>query len=265
MCKQVVDLQDTAPSPLHVELLGNFHITYGDAPVTTINSPRLQALLAYLILHRDAPQLRRHLAFLFWPDSSERQARTNLRHLLHALHHALPDAAHLLATDSQTVQWRPTIPVALDLADFEAAVAAGKPDDLARAAELYRGDVLPGCYDDWIPPERERLHRSYANVLEQLIDLAEQRHDLPAAIAHAERLLQHDPLHEAAYRNLMRLHALHGDRAAALSVYHTCVSVLRRELGLPPDAATRSLHAQLLNDDAPSARPASRSCASTRG
>ncbi len=245
-----------APVPLQITLLGDFRVVYAGAPLAALHTPRLQALLAYLILHRHAPQLRRHLAFLFWPDSSESQARTNLRHLLHALHHALPDAEQFLTTDSQTVQWRPTVPVTLDLADFEAAVAAGTPADLARAAALYRGDLLPGCYDDWIRPERERLHRSYANVLEQLIDLAEQRHDLPAAIAHAERLLQHDPLHEAAYRNLMRLHALHGDRAAALSVYHTCVSVLRRELGVPPDAATRSLHAQLLNDDAPSARPA---------
>ncbi len=243
-----------AMAPLQVTLLGDFRVVCDGAPVTGLHSPRLQALLAYLILHRDAPQLRRHLAFLFWPDSNETQARTNLRHLIYDLHHALPDADHFLTTDSQTVQWRPTVPVSLDLADFEAAVAAGKPDDLARAAELYRGDLLPGCYDDWIPPERERLHHMCARALEQLITLAEERHDLPAALAYAERLRQHDPIHEAAYRNLMRLHALNGDRAAALHVYHTCVSVLRRELGVPPDASTRALHEQLVNVDTPSAR-----------
>ncbi len=240
-----------AMAPLQVMLLGDFRVVKDDAPVTGLHSPRLQALLAYLILHRDAPQFRRHLAFLFWPDSSEKQARTNLRHLLHDLHHVLPCADTLLRTDSQTVQWRPTIPVTLDVADFEAAIAAGTPDDLARAAALYCGELLPGCYDDWIHPERERLHRLYATVLEQLIDHAEQQRRLHTAIAHAERLLQHDSLQETAYRNLMRLHALNGDRAAALHVYHTCVRVLRRELGVPPDAATRALHEQLVMIDAP--------------
>ena len=38
------------------------------------------SLLAYLLFHRDTPQPRQHLAFLLWPDSSESQARTNLRY-----------------------------------------------------------------------------------------------------------------------------------------------------------------------------------------
>ncbi len=41
---------------------------------------RAESLLAFLLLHRDAPQPRQRLAFLVWPDSGEEQARTNLRH-----------------------------------------------------------------------------------------------------------------------------------------------------------------------------------------
>ena len=48
-----------------------------------LGSARAESLLAYLLLHREAPQPRQRLAFLLWPDSSEPQARTNLRHLLH--------------------------------------------------------------------------------------------------------------------------------------------------------------------------------------
>ena len=46
---------------------------------------RLQSLLAYLVMHRDSPQARQHLAFLFWPDASEAQARANLRKALYEL------------------------------------------------------------------------------------------------------------------------------------------------------------------------------------
>lgn len=44
-----------------------------------MKQPRLQSLLAYLLLHRFTPQARQHVAFTFWPDSSEAQALTNLR------------------------------------------------------------------------------------------------------------------------------------------------------------------------------------------
>ena len=78
------------------------------------------------------------------------------------------------------------------------------------------------------------MSQAYATALERLMALAEDRRDYGTAIAYAGRLLQHNPGHEAAYRSLMRLHALNGDRAAALHIYHTCVTVLRRELGVPP-------------------------------
>lgn len=64
---------------LHIQLLGDFQLCYGDQPVTTVNQARVQSLLAYLLLHRHAPQARQQLAFTFWPDVSEAQARNNLR------------------------------------------------------------------------------------------------------------------------------------------------------------------------------------------
>ncbi len=61
---------------LRVRLLGGFVITYDDQEVTSINAARMQSLLAYLVLHCDAPQSRQHIAFALWPDSTEEQART---------------------------------------------------------------------------------------------------------------------------------------------------------------------------------------------
>src|SRR5437660_11518673 len=68
-----------------MHLLGDFSLLSGDASVTTLHVARLQSLLSYLVLHRDAPQARSHLAFLLWPDSDEAQAYSNLRKLLHQL------------------------------------------------------------------------------------------------------------------------------------------------------------------------------------
>ena len=95
---------------LTVHLLGGFRITTGHEGVIGLNHARLQELLAYLLLHRERPIARQHLAFLFWPDSTEEQARTNLRTLWHRLRRTLPDADRFLAADELTMQWRGDAP-----------------------------------------------------------------------------------------------------------------------------------------------------------
>ena len=66
------------------------------------------------------------------------------------------------------------------------------------------------------------------------------------AIGCAERALHEDPLREATYRLLMRLHDARGDRARALRAYHACATTLERELNVEPSAATRRAYEALL-------------------
>jgi DNA-binding SARP family transcriptional activator len=236
---------------LGIHLLGEFHLTLGDEPLGTLRHPRRQALLAYLLLHREAPVARRRLAFLFWPDSDEEQALTNLRNLLFKLRQDLPNADRFLLGDTQTVQWRLDALYALDVAEFEAAAAggleAGSIETLQRAVALYRGDLLPNCYDDWIRPFQARLQQTAQQVLARLAELLEVRRELPKAISYARQLLQIDPLDEAACRMLMRLHAANGDPAGALRVYHRFARDLRRELGVEPANTTQAAYRRLLN------------------
>ena len=240
---------------LHIRLLGDCSLCYDGAPaVTEVNTPRLQSLLAYLLLHRAAPQSRSHVAFQFWPDSTEAQAHSNLRTLLHRLRQALPDADQFISVEGQTLQWRQEVPYTLDVAAFEQAVSraertgeeAARRAALERAIELYGGELLPSCYDDWILPQRERLHQAYVRAMEQLIQLLEEEREYDQALRYAQRLLRDDPLHEAGYRRLMRLRALSGDRAGALRVYHDCVTVLQRELGVEPSPATQRAYERVL-------------------
>jgi predicted ATPase/DNA-binding SARP family transcriptional activator len=260
MCKEA-----RAMPTLHIQLLGDFRLSCGGAPVSNVNAPRLQSLLAYLLLHRDAPQPRQHLAFRLWPDTSEAQARTNLRQLLHALKQALPAADHFVHADAQTLRWRSDAPFHLDVAEFEQALsqadAAEQQRDahglrvaLEQASAVYQGDLLPSCYDDWIVPERERLRQAFTGALQRLLLLLESQGELRAAIACAQRLVRHDPLHEETYRGLMRLYAACGDRAGVVRVYQTCATVLERELAVEPSAATREAYEQLLKVDV-QARP----------
>ncbi len=93
---------------LHINLLGGFQLFSGETPVCDIEIPRLQSLLAYLLLHSGVPQSRTHLAFMFWPDSTESQAHTNLRNVMHKLRQAVPNADAFLLIDRQTLSWKPS-------------------------------------------------------------------------------------------------------------------------------------------------------------
>ena len=95
---------------LQIRLLGGVDLRYDGDALPVPESARAVSLLAYILLHRHAPQSRERLAFLLWPDSSESQARTNLRHVLHHLRRALPDSDRFLAVTTQTLQWQPDAP-----------------------------------------------------------------------------------------------------------------------------------------------------------
>src|SRR4051794_41681127 len=108
---------------LAVRLLGELDLRLGETSLPPLESGRSESLLAYLLLHRDAAQPRQRLAFLLWPDSSEAQARTNLRHVLHKLRRALPDADRFLEVTPRTLGWRSDAPYWLDVASFDVALA----------------------------------------------------------------------------------------------------------------------------------------------
>lgn len=244
-------------STLQLQLLGDFQINVQGKPLNGFESPRLQSLLAYLILHREAPQSRKHLAFQLWQDSTESQAHGNLRNLVHRLRSALPDADRFLAADTQTLQWRADAPCALDVTEFQKLVTETRdPNALASAVALYRGDLLPACYDEWLIPERERLRELFVDALAQLIVLSEAAHDYQTAIGYARRLLQADPLSEETYRRLMTLYARVGDRANVVRIYQTCVAVLKRELDAEPSVLTRETFEHLRRDETPVERTA---------
>ncbi len=248
---------------LRVQLLGDFRLSLDETPVYRVDTPRLQALIAFLLLHQHAPQSRHFVAFLFWPDSVEEQALTNLRNLLHALRHTLPCIDQFLHIDAKSLHWQPDVALVSDVGDMACAVArAGQAEltgdrvalrsALESITDLYRGDLLPSCYDDWILPERERLRQVFVERLAQLAELLESQRDYDAAVVAAQRLLRADPMHEATYRQLMRLYALSGNRAAAMRMYHTCATTLQQEFGVGPDPLTRETYKRLLREELPS-------------
>ena len=230
-----------SPARLEVRLLGAVEVILDGRRLRAFNSLRLQRFLALIALRRDL-QHRSRLAFELWPDSDERQARTNLRKLLHDFRHSLPDIGEFVQIDNEIVRWIPTGPSEVDVLRFRDAMAAG---DLELAARLYSGDLLPACYDDWVLDERAKLRAEAYGVLVRLTDEAAGRDDHEATIRHAQRIIDLEPTDEAAVRIQMEAHLALGDRGAALRSYHRYAEVLERDLAVEPGEAIGAMYRQL--------------------
>jgi DNA-binding SARP family transcriptional activator len=76
-------------------------------------------------------------------------------------------------------------------------------------------------------------------IHERLSNHQLETHLIGPAIETVNRWLSLDRLNESAYRRLMRLHFLNGDRSAALQTYETCRDLLAQELGVEPSLRNR--------------------------
>lgn len=250
---------------LCIKLLGEFYLATDGLPLQGVNSERLQALLSFILLHRDTPQLRQQVAVHLWPGGTEADAKANLRRRLHELKQAIPDIDRWLRIEPKTIQWSMAEGYQCDVVEFERAIAqsastsTNQVQTLKQAADLYQGDLLPSCYDDWIVPYREQLRQQAILGLDTLVTLLSNQGDYHSAISYAYQLKRIDPLYEPAYCHLMRLHAQMGDRASALRLYHQCMTTLQSELGVNPSPTTCKLYEELLSLDAVSPPP---TCAS---
>ena len=233
---------------LELRLLGRFQGRFSSGRSVELTTRKAWALLAYLALHAGQAHSREKLISLLWSDRAEKQGRDSLRQALTALRKGLgSEGVPLLTVNGDAIAVEPSA-VEVDALSFEQLLAGGAPEDLERAVDLYRGDLLDGigirdpAFEDWVYTERERLHGRAVEALAKVLAHQAKSGAADRAMATAARLLQLDPLQEIAHRALMRRHAERGQRGLALRQYQACADVLKRELGIAPDPETVALY-----------------------
>jgi DNA-binding SARP family transcriptional activator len=228
---------------LKAKLLGQFDIQLNDAPIEVL-SRSAQSLLAYLLLNAGTAHRRVKLAGLFWPDTSESNARNNLRHALWRIRKAIGHD-HLL-TDNVSVTLDTDSDYWLDAAVLETAVEEdGSADELIDIVAVYTGELLPGFYDDWMVLERERLKAIFEQQIKRLLDRLVQERRWDDLLHWGEQWIALGQSPEPAYRALMVAHAELGNQARVAAVYQRCVETLRDDLEVEPSQETRALYERL--------------------
>ena len=164
---------------LHVSLLGEQAVTDDRAGSIRARSSRVVVLVAFLVMHAGSAQARQRIAGLLWPESTDAQALTNLRRELHHLRQVLRDDPSLMVTP-RDLCWRDTKTCRVDVRVFDserkaalAAAAAGDNDGILRhaaaAIAAYRGELLPGVYEDWLLDARSQLERQCVDLCDLVL------------------------------------------------------------------------------------------------
>ncbi len=234
---------------LQVKLLGQFDI-HTDGKRVVIPSRAGQSLFAFLLLSAGTAHRREKLAGLFWPETSDDNARHSLRQELWRLRKAIsspaPSGLDYLLSEELSITFNPKADYWLDVAQFERGIAADESStELIRRLGLYQGELLPGFYDDWVVLERERIQAQFETRMQQLIRLllAEQR--WTAVLEWGERWIALGQTPEPAYRALMLAYASLGNRAKAVATFERCVEALDKEFGVEPGPETKCLYEEL--------------------
>jgi DNA-binding SARP family transcriptional activator len=97
-----------------------------------------------------------------------------------------------------------------------------------------------------VETKREELRQKLVEVLYRLAKLHEDRGSLVKATDCYVKVVQADPLAEAACRRLMQLYAQRGLRNAALRVYEECKKSLQEMLNTEPEEVTTAVYRNIL-------------------
>jgi predicted ATPase/DNA-binding SARP family transcriptional activator len=245
-------------SELDLAFLGPTQITHRQWGVITLPNRKTLALLVYLAMESEGPHTREALLGLFWPELPTLSAQNNLRVIWAQLRQSLAEAEnpvksvpHLIGTRLD-LRFNLFSDHYLDVTHFRELLEVCRTHEhasrldctecvgrLTQAIDLVRGEFLEGfslgdCpdFEEWLFILRERLHLQIINTLEELAGYHERAKNPETAKKYVQRLLEFDPLHEPAHRQLMRLLAGAGQRSAALAQYETCRRLLADELGV---------------------------------
>ncbi|WP_419660195.1 ATP-dependent transcriptional activator MalT [Desulfosarcina variabilis str. Montpellier] len=256
------------PPHLDIRTLGGFEVRKNGRVVTDTqwSGLRQKLLLKAIVVNGSREIPKDILMDALWPESGYEAALKRFKITLHRLRKILdPDidsrtgASCILLKENRISLDMDCCRV--DVNDFLAACdkvrqLRNDDDDPLRLAacrdaiDIYQGEFLPEePYLSGAETRRAALKDQFIAVLMEAAGILEQDGELSQATRYCKTVIQVDPLTEAAYQRLMRLHVRQGQRSAALKVYHALAKVLATELDTTPDPATTRLYEKILPSD----------------
>lgn len=204
---------------------------------------KARAVLAVIALASPRPVLRLQLTALLWSQREKEQARASLRQAIHELQDTLaPPLSRLMIAERHHLALR-TDGLWVDVLDATQGDLA-RPDFLDCFQSPLLEDLvgLDPAFDQWLTAERARLLGIVRGMGERMLT---DQTDSDSRLRIANQLVTIDPLHETAWRAIMRDHHDRGDPAAAMAAYERCRTALSIADDAKPSLETEDLAARI--------------------
>jgi DNA-binding SARP family transcriptional activator len=238
----------TLAETIELRALGTLRVVQSSQTVDTLLAkPRPTALFLYLAAaDPGAFQSRDKLVTLFWAESNQDSARTNLRGVLKDIRDAL-GATVFESRGDEDVRLSPGL-VRTDVEQFLGAIREHRP---YAALELYRSEFADGfsvkgapAFQDWLDATRRDLRRKAIKVAMELAEAKATSQERTEVLDLAHLIMRLNPELEDEHqvRKLMDVLDRIGDRTTALRLYEKLRQRLQREFGAVPSPETRALY-----------------------
>jgi predicted ATPase/DNA-binding SARP family transcriptional activator len=235
---------------LEIYLLGQFKLQLEKQPIELPSRPA-QSLFAYLAMNAGIPHRREKLAGLLWPDSTEENARGYLRQALWRIRKSLEenglDCESFLESDKINIIFKADSDHWLDTNEFSLDTGTLSIEAVSDILKCYQGELLPGFYDEWVSPERERFQTIFHQKITRFIDALVRDQQWDRVFEWGETWIRLAPIPEAAYQALMTAYAAVGDKAMVRSTFERCKSALESDLAVEVSPETDELFEQLIH------------------
>lgn len=242
-----------APGRYYLRTFGNVELfdPSGELMNGAVAQAKRLALLGYLCCAEPGPHHTRDvLLALFWSDRSESAGRGALNQALYAIRSQL-GADAVVSRGPQVVGISSEV-VESDAGRLTAALAAAigpvsaeGREGLARALEVYRGELMDGLYpsgahgfQEWLDTMRRRVHRDVVAAHQKLAHAYQAADEVASFFTHAQRAAELDPFDEATHRHLLEAYLALGDRGGALREHQAYTDLLAAEFDSSPSPET---------------------------
>ena len=248
-------------TPARIYLVGRMRAVAPGGGDILPRGRKTRGILACLCLAQGDRVSRSRLVGLFWDRSPDPQARMSLRQALAELNATVnrhvPGLVEI-GRDSVRIDIRRCWVDALVVLEASVDPTA----DLSNLVQSYSErlledlDGITPSFDHWLAAERTRFEDRVRKILEAELDrLIEQNARPEVRAAAARRLINFEPTHEGAARNLMSAFAQMGDRAQAIREYERCRQALLTVLDLPPSKETTAVYEAIRIESPPGVAP----------
>ncbi len=205
---------------------------------------KLSAFFYYLLISKFVS--RDEISGFLWPEENNEVARRNLRNAIYQIKKVLGEDV-ILSPQKSTLKVNDALDIEVDVDMFV--------EDPQKNLSLYTGTFLQGIflkdsetYEYWLLKQRNFYKRKFSLECRKKIETDLKNRNYTEIEELAQYLIETDEYDERSFRLLMRLYQETGRHGKAIETYYQLTKILRQELGISPDQATKELYERSLNE-----------------